>query len=74
MTDIDDLGHPVEPERVKVPARHTGKNSTVQMVTPEGEVTIMEQGEPTEWIKAEVDSHVGVKDSEHLDKRLEVLV
>jgi len=71
MTDIEDLGHSTEAERVKVPARHTGSNSTVQMVTPEGEVTIMEQGEPTEWISAEVDSHVGVEDSEHLDTRLE---
>jgi len=74
MTDIDDLGHPVEPEHIKVPLRHTGRNNTVQMVTPEGEITIMEQGEPTEWIQADVDSHVGVKDSEHLDKRLDVLV
>ena len=74
MTDIEDLGHPTEAERVKVPQRHTGKNNTVQMVTPEGEVTIMEQGEPTEWISAEVDSHVGVKDSKYLDQRLEVLL
>jgi len=71
MTTLEDLGHPTEAERVKVPQRHTGKNNTVQMVTPEGEVTIMEQGEPTEWISAEVDSHVGIKDSEHLDTRLE---
>lgn len=74
MTDIEDLGHPIEAERVKVPQRHTGKNNTVQMVTPEGEVTIMEQGEPTQWISAEVDSHVGIKDSEHLDTRLEGLL
>jgi len=74
MTDIDDLGHPVEPEHIKVPLRHTGKNNTVQMVTPEGEVTIMEQGEPTEWIQAEQGSHVGVKDSKYLDQRLEVLL
>jgi len=72
--NLEDLGHPVEPEHIKVPARHTGRNNTVQMVTPEGEITIMEQGEPTEWIQADVDSHVGVEDSEYLDKRLEVLV
>jgi len=74
MTDIEDLGHSTDAERVKVPQRHTGKNNTVQMVTPEGEVTIMEQGEPTQWISAEVDSHVGIKESEHLDRRLEGLL
>lgn len=74
MTDIEDLGHSTDAERVKVPQRHTGKNNTVQMVTPEGEVTIMEQGEPTEWIQAEQGSHVGVKDSKYLDQRLEVLL
>lgn len=74
MTDIEDLGHSTKAERVKVPQRHTGKNNTVQMVTPEGEITIMEQGKPTQWISAAQGSHVGVKDSEHLDKRLEGLL
>ena len=74
MTTLEDLGHPVTPEHIKVPLRHTGKNNTVQMANTEGEVTILEQGNPTEWISAEVDSHVGVEDSEHLDRRLEGLL
>jgi len=69
MTDIDDLGHNTDAERVEPDVETT--NSTVQMVTPEGEVTIMEQGKPTQWISAKQGSHVGIKDSEHLDTRLE---
>jgi len=71
MTDIDDLGHNTDAERVE--ADTNSKNTTVEMVTPEGEVTIMEQGEPTEWISAKQGSHVGIEDSEHLDTRLEGL-
>jgi len=70
MTDIDDLGHPVEPEHIKVPYSHRGNTDTAYLVESDGTITIQRQGEPTEWIQADVDSHVGVEDSEYLDKRL----
>jgi len=74
MTDIDDLGHDTEAEHIEVPLRHTGKVDMAMMVETDGTITLQTQGSPTEWIKAEQGSHVGVKDSKYLDQRLEVLL
>jgi len=73
MTDIDDLGHSTDPDHIEVPLRHTGKVDMAMMVETDGTITLQTQGSPTEWIEAEQGSHVGVKDSEHLDTRLEGL-
>lgn len=57
--NLEDLGHPVDPERVPVPLEHRERNTVCR--TDGYKIAIQTLGSPTEWISTE--DYVQVEDT-----------